>query len=57
VRVTTSRGTTWIIPGNHLRAYFDLRVIVWSTVEGLGQTREAARLPGQLPLYQSQAIP
>jgi len=49
VRVTASWGTTWILPGNHLRAYFDLRVVVWSTVEGLGLTREKARLPGQPP--------
>ena len=57
VRLTISWGS-WITPAseNHLQAYFDLRVIVWSTVEGLGQTREVARLPGQLPLCQSQAI-
>jgi len=42
VRVTTSWGATWITPGNHLRAYFDLRVVVWLTVEGLGLTGEAA---------------
>jgi len=36
VRVTASCGATWIIPGNHLRAYFDLRVVVWSPVAGLG---------------------
>jgi len=35
VRVTASWGAAWITPGNHLRAYFDLRVIVWLTVEGL----------------------
>jgi len=38
VRVTASWGATWITPGNHLRAYFDLRVVVWLTVEGLGLT-------------------
>jgi len=38
VRVTASWGTTWIIPGNPLRAYFDFRVVVWSTVENLGLT-------------------
>jgi len=48
VRVTTSWGATWITLVNHLHVYFDLRVIVWSTVEGLRQTRKAARLPGQL---------
>jgi len=45
VRVTTSMGATWITPGNHLWAYFDLRVVVWLTVEGLALTGEAARLP------------
>jgi len=55
VRMTASWGATWITPGNHLRAYFDLRVVVWLTVEGLGQTGEAVRLPGQLPQCQSQA--
>jgi len=57
VRVTASWGAIWITPGNHLRAYFDLRVVVWLTVEGLGLTGEAARLPGQLPQSQSQATP
>jgi len=38
VRVTASWGATWITPGNHLRAYFDLRVVVWLTGEGLGRT-------------------
>ena len=42
VRVTASLGATWITPGNHLEAYFDLRVVVWLTVEGLGLTGEAA---------------
>jgi len=55
VRVTASRGATWITPGNHLRAVFDLRVVVWLTVEGLGLIGEAARLPGQPPQSQSQA--
>jgi len=55
VRVTASWGATWITPGNQLRAYCDLRVVVWLTVEGLGLTGEAARLPGQLPQSQSQA--
>jgi len=57
VRVTASGGATWITPGNHLRAYFDLRVVVWLTVEGLGLSREAARLLGQPPQSQSQATP
>jgi len=49
VTVTASWGATWILSGNHLQAYFKLMVVGWSTVEGLGLTREAARLPGQLP--------
>jgi len=57
MRVTASWGATWITPGNHLRADFDLRVVVWLTVEGLGLTGKAARLPGQLPQSQSQATP
>jgi len=57
VRVTASWGTTWIIPGNHLRAYFDLWVVVWLTVKGLWLTGEAARLPGQTLQRQSQATP
>ena len=55
VRVTASWGATWIKPGNHQRAYFDLGVVVWLTVEGLGLTGEAARLPGQPPQSQCQA--
>jgi len=50
-------GATWITPGNNLRAYFDLRVVVWIIVEDLGLTGEAARLPGQPPQSQSQATP
>jgi len=57
VRVTPSWGATWITPGNHLRAYFDLRVVVWLKVEGLGLTGEAARLPGQPPESQSRFAP
>jgi len=57
VRVTASWGAAWITPGNQVRAYFDLRVVVWLTVEGLGLTREAARLPGQPPQSQSRATP
>jgi len=57
VRVTASWGPTWITPGNHVRAYFDLRVVVWLTVEGFGLTGEAARLPGQPLQCQSQATP
>jgi len=57
VRVTVSWSATWITPGNPLRAYFDLWVVVWLTVEGLGLTGEAARLPGQPPQSQSQATP
>jgi len=49
VRVSASRGATWIKPGNHLRGYFDLRIVVWLAVEGLGLTGEATRLPGQPP--------
>jgi len=55
LRVTASWGATWITAGKYLRAYFDLRVLVWLTVEGLGLTPEAARLPGQPPHGQSQA--
>jgi len=54
VRVTASWGTTWITLGNNLQAYFDLRGVVWLTVEGLGLSGEAARLPGQPPQSQSQ---
>jgi len=57
VRVTATQGATWIIPGNHLRAYFDLWGVVWLTVEGLGLTGKAVRLPGQLSQCQSQATP
>jgi len=53
VRVTASWDAswdaTWITHRNHLRAYFDIRVVVWLTVEGLGLTGEAARLSGQQP--------
>jgi len=38
VRVTASWGATCTTPGNHLRAYFDLRVVVWLTLAGLGMT-------------------
>jgi len=55
VRVTASWGATWITPGYHLRAYFDLPLVVWLTVEGLGLTGEAARLPGQPPQSQFEA--
>jgi len=55
VRVTASWGATWITAGNHLRADFELRVVVWLTVEGLGLTGQAARLAGQPPQSQSQA--
>jgi len=57
VRVTASWGATWITPGNDLRAYFDLRVVVWLTVESLEMPEDAARLPGQPPQRQSQATP
>jgi len=57
VRVTASWGTTWITPGNHLGVYFDLRVVVWVIMEGLGLTGEAVRLPGQPPQSHSQATP
>jgi len=57
VRVTASWGKTWIAPGNHLRAYLNLWVVVELTVESLGLTGEAARLTGQLSQYQSQATP
>jgi len=57
VRVTASWGATCITPGNHLRAHFDLRVVVWLTVEGLELTGEDVRLPGQPPQSQSQANP
>jgi len=55
VRVTASWGATWTTLENHLQAYFNLWVVVWSAVEGLRLTREAARLPGQPPQRQSQA--
>jgi len=57
VRVTASWGATWITPGNHLWAYFDLWVVVWLPVEGLWLTGEATRLLGQPPQSQSQATP
>jgi len=57
VRVTASWGATRITPGNHIQAYFDLRVVVWLTVEGWGLTGEAVRLLGQPPQSQSQATP
>jgi len=57
VRVTASWGATGLRPGNHLRAYIDLRVVVCLTVEDLGLTGEAARLPGQPPQSQSQDTP
>jgi len=57
VRGTTSEGASWIMPGNQLRAYFDLMVVVWLAVEGLGLMGEAARLQGQSPKCQSQATP
>ena len=57
VTVTASWGATWITPGNDLRTYFDLRVVVWLTGEGLWLTGEAARLPGQPPQSQSLATP
>jgi len=55
MRMTASWGATWITPGHHLRAYLDFRVVVWLTVEGLGLTGEAARLPGHPS--QSQSLP
>jgi len=57
VRVTDVWGATWITPGNPLQAYFDLRVVVWLTVERLGLTGEAARLPGQPPQSLSRVTP
>jgi len=57
VRETASWGATWITPGNHLWAYFDLRVVVWITEEGLRLTGEAARLAGQPPPGESEATP
>jgi len=54
VRVTPSWGATWITRGKHLRAYFELRVVVWLTVEGGGLTGEAAAHSGQLLQCQSQ---
>jgi len=49
VRVTASWGATWITPGNHLQAYFDLWVVVWLTVEGLWLTGEAASFQDNHP--------
>jgi len=49
VRVTLSWGATLILLGDHLWAYFDLQVVVWLTVAGLGLTGEAASLPEQPP--------
>jgi len=57
VRGTTSKGALWIMPENHLWAYFVLLVVVWLAVEGLGLTGEAARPPGQPPQSQSQGTP
>jgi len=57
VRMTAALGGTWKTPGNHIRSYFDLRVVEWSTIEGLGLSGEAASLPGQPPQRQSQATP
>jgi len=37
--------------GNYLQAYFNLQVVVWVTIKGLGMTGEAARLPEQLPQH------
>jgi len=57
VRAPASWGATLIIPGNHLRAYFDLWVVEWLTVEGLGLNGEAVKLLKQPPQCQSQATP
>jgi len=57
VRVTAAWGATWRTPGNYLRAYFDLWVVVWLTVEGFGLTGEAARLPEPPPQRQSGVTP
>jgi len=57
MRGTPSWGATWITPGNHLPAYFDLRVVLWLTVEGLGLTGEAERLVGEPPQSQSRVTP
>jgi len=43
VRVTASWGSTWITPGNDLRVYFNFRVVVWSTEEGLELTGEGSK--------------
>jgi len=51
VMVTATSGAIWIMSGNHLQAYFNLRVVVWVTIKGLGMTGEAARLPKQLPQH------
>jgi len=57
VRVTASWGATWITLGNTLRASFDLWIVVWLTVKGLGLTGDAARLPGQPLQSQSRVTP
>ena len=43
--------------GSDAGSVFADGVVVWLTVEGLGLTWEAARLPGQPPQSQSQATP
>jgi len=53
--VTAAWVATWITSGNHLRAYFDLWVVVWLIVEYLGLTKKVAMLLGQPPQSQSQA--
>jgi len=57
MRVPASQGATWITSGNHLQVCFDLRVVVWLTVEGFGPTRKAVRLPEQPHQCQSQPLP
>jgi len=54
--VTASWGATGITSGNYLQAYFNLPVVVWSTVEGLELMGKAARLPGPPLQHQCQAI-
>jgi len=43
VRVTASWGATWITPGNHLRAYFDLRGSCMVNSRGFGAERGSGK--------------
>ena len=57
VRVSAFWSATWVMTGNQIRAYLNLRVVVWLIGVRLGLTAEAARLSEQSPQCQSQTIP